>query len=84
MHRALRLSLIVAAASLAMTGCATTAKTDEQKNKDQRLAQEAPLGSRIRKKSNVAPVLGATRDDIERARVQQGAVATGAYQNPGN
>jgi hypothetical protein len=82
MHRPYRLLLLAAVAVLTASGCASTAETPEEKKDEQRLVQEAPLGSRIRKRNNATPVLGASREDVERARVQQGAAATGVYQNP--
>lgn len=81
MHRTPSAFLLVVLA-LSAAGCASTSETSADKKSDQRLVQEAPLGSRIRKRTNVTPVLGASREDIERARVQQGAIQTGIFQDP--
>lgn len=81
MHRPLQILAFAAVAAFSGSGCATsTEKIDDKKN-EQKLVQDAPLGSRIRKKSSIPPVSGATRDDIERQRVQQGAIETGIQQN---
>lgn len=80
MHR--RLTALSLAAVVALTGAGCASRTQKPEEGDaKQVVQEAPLGSRIRKKSNVSPVSGATRDDIERQRIQQGAIETGVHQN---
>jgi len=63
-------------------GCTSQTKTAEKD--DPNVVVEAPLGSRIKKKSNAAPLTGATREDIENARVSQGARQTGEFVRTGN
>ena len=67
-----------------LTGCATKTETTEQKEDSSRVAAEAPLGSRIKKRTNVAPVTGATRQDIENAKVQQGIHQAGVVNRTGS
>jgi hypothetical protein len=76
-------ALVVLSAFLVVSGCATRTETSEQEEPKQKVAVEAPLGSRIKKRSNVAPVSGATRQDIENAKVQQGIQQTGAANRTG-
>ena len=66
-----------------LTGCASKPEKVEQEEEGSKVAVEAPLGSRIKKRSNVAPVSGATRQDIDNARVQQGIQQTGAVNRTG-
>lgn len=63
-----------------VAGCKTPAKTSD--TKDDTVATEAPLGSRIKKKKTANPISVTDREEIERQRVQQGAIQTGIVNNP--
>ena len=74
------LRLIVFGLLMATTGCATKPESAALEKKEQPASSqlaEAPLGSRIRKRSNIAPTGGTHREDIEAQRVQAGAQAVG-------
>ena len=74
--------LLIAAGGLA--GCATrTTAAEDKVTGESEVVQEAPLGSRIRKRTKIAPVSEATRQDVENARVQQGMQQTGAVIRAG-
>jgi hypothetical protein len=47
------------------------------------VAAEAPLGSRIKKRSAIAPTSGVSREDIEQSRVQANAIRTGIVNDGG-
>lgn len=67
--------------TLAMAGCATkpeSAALEPKEQKDSSQLAEAPLGSRIRKRTNIAPTGGTNREDLEAQRAQAGARAVGA------
>ncbi|HEY1110625.1 MAG TPA: hypothetical protein VGE76_18385 [Opitutaceae bacterium] len=68
---------------VAMTGCVTKSESAALERKEQQASgplAEAPLGSRIRKRTNIAPTGGTTREDIEQQRAQAGAQAVGAVK----
>jgi hypothetical protein len=65
------------------SGCATRTETAETEEPKQKVAVEAPLGSRIKKRNEAAPVSGATRQDIENAKVLQGIQQVGAANRAG-
>lgn len=71
------LSGFVAAAVLVIgSGCASQSSAAlDRKEKEAPLA-EAPLGSRIKKRNNTAPISGAHREDLEQSRAQAGAVSS--------
>jgi len=84
-----RLSLIATCLLIAaggLVGCAsrTTTAGEDKAAQESEVVQEAPLGSRIRKRTKVAPVSEATRQDVENARVQQGMQQTGAVNRAGS
>lgn len=79
MHR-LPACLLAAVIAIGITGCANTVDKPSEATTEKHIVQDAPLGSRIRKKTGIAPVTGATREDMERAKIQQGAIETGIYQ----
>ncbi len=58
-------------------GCAARTEEKPDPATGQSRTAEAPLGSRIKRKSDIAPVLGATREDLEATKLQQGAIAVG-------
>lgn len=66
-----------------LTGCVSKTETAEPDEGRSKVAGEAPLGSRIKKRTNVAPVSGATRQDIDNARVQQGIQQAGTVNRTG-
>lgn len=66
----------------AVTGCTTRDKTAGKEKEEPAELTEAPLGSRIKRKSTVNPVDSATREMIEQQRVQQGAIEVGKVNNP--
>lgn len=70
---------VLAVAMLA--GCAGTPESAglEREAPAPRMA-DAPLGSRVKRPTNIAPTSGGTRNDVEQARVQSGAIATGMAQ----
>ena len=75
--------LLITASGL--VGCASQTTTAEDKAaRESEVVQEAPLGSRIKKKTKIAPVSEATRQDVENARVQQGMQQTGAVNRAGS
>lgn len=81
MQSTLKTGLILLLAALITSGCATTdsaSQSHEQRNATTQV--EAPLGSRIRKKTAINPVMGANRDDVETSRIQQNAEHSRAYQ----
>lgn len=82
-HQALSL-LMLLAVSCVLTSCASPDKSAGKEEKEEPTAMtEAPLGSRIRKRTKIAPVSEATRQDVENARVQQGMQQTGAVIRAG-
>lgn len=81
MQKAPLLAVLAVTGTLGLTGCATTTGTDAAQ--DNRTAETAPLGSRIKRRSDVSPILGATREDLENAKMQQNARQAGAVNNPG-
>ena len=81
MHNRYLTIVCLLAVSGSFAGCASQTKTAEKE--DPNVLVEAPLGSRIKKKSNAAPLSGATREDIENARVMQGAQQTGEFIRTG-
>lgn len=80
---ALRVGFV--ALTVGMAGCASGEQSAalERDKAQSRATADAPLGSRIRKKSNMAPVMGATREDLEQARVQAGAIEAGKVNRNG-
>jgi hypothetical protein len=69
--------LAVVAASFMGSGCTSQSSAVlDRKEKEAPLA-EAPLGSRIKKRNNAAPISGTHREDLEQSRAQAGIVATG-------
>ncbi len=68
---------------VATMGCATKSDSAATEKKEQPAGgqvAEAPLGSRIRKRTNVAPTGGTNREDIEQQRTQAAAQAVGAVK----
>lgn len=83
--RRLSFQAAIAAAMIGLAGCAADAGSAALGRDAQvSAAGEPPLGSRIRKKSGVAPLAGATREDVEQARVQAGAAQVGEFNRTGN
>lgn len=81
MQKTALLALLALIGSAALTGCATnTTKETAQENQP---VEEAPLGSRIKRRTNINPTAGVSREDIENGRVQDAARAVGAVTNPG-
>jgi len=72
--------LLLLAVGCVMAGCTTRDKTAAQEQPAE--LAEAPLGSRIKRKTTVNPVDSATREMIEQQRVQQGAIEAGMVNNP--
>jgi hypothetical protein len=69
--------------SLGLGGCATATESAKKEAPDNAVAAtEAPLGSRIKRKTTVNPINSSNREMIEQQRVQQGAIATGMVNNP--
>lgn len=66
----------------AMTGCTTRDNTAGKDKEESVALTEAPLGSRIKRKSTVNPIDSATREMIEQQRVQQGVMEVGKVNNP--
>jgi hypothetical protein len=64
--------------------CATRTTTSGADTPGQAISENAPLGSRIKKRTGVSPVSGITREDVENAKVMQGAQQTGAAQRTPN
>jgi hypothetical protein len=75
---------LMLAPALVLTGCTSTSKTAEKDTDDPTETVAAPLGSRIKRRSETNPVSQANRQQFEQERVQQGAIATGVVQSPGN
>ncbi len=73
---------LLLAAGCVMTGCTTRDKTAAQEPEEPAGLAEAPLGSRIKRKSTVNPIDSATREMIEQQRVQQGVMEVGKVNNP--
>ena len=65
------------------SGCATKTATNDPQEERPKVAAEAPVGSRVKKRTNAAPVSGATRQDIENAKVQQGLHQQGVANRAG-
>ena len=75
-----RTLLVVALAGA--TGCATQSQSAafaEPAN----VTAEVPLGSRIKKKSPIAPTSGVQREEIEQTRAQAGAIRAGIVNDRG-
>ncbi len=66
----------------AVTGCTTRDNTAGKDKAEPVELTEAPLGSRIKRKSTVNPIDSASRQMIEQQRVQQGAIQNGMVTNP--
>ncbi len=78
------LTLSVSLLCLGLCGCATSRTEEEATPSSDRLATvEAPLGSRIKRKSDIAPRIGANREDIEQTKVRQGAIQVGVANEGG-
>jgi len=75
------LSLLLAAACV-LAGCTTRDKTAGKEKEEPADVAEAPLGSRIKRKTTVSPIDSASRQMIEQQRVQQGAIQNGMATNP--
>lgn len=73
---------LLLAIGCAMTGCTTRDKTDGKEKEEPAALTEAPLGSRIKRKTTVNPITSSTREMIEQQRVQQGAIEAGMVNNP--
>lgn len=80
----LRIVLSILLVGSVLGGCATQPKQAEAENPAERVAVEAPLGSRIKKRTNITPVSGANRQDIDNARVMQGQHQAGVVNRGGN
>lgn len=69
--------------SLGLAGCASRTESAKKKAPDDSVAAtEAPLGSRIKRKTTVNPIDSATREMIEQQRVQQGVMEVGKVNSP--
>lgn len=66
----------------AVAGCTSRDKTAAKEKPEPTALSEAPLGSRIKRKSTVNPIDSAAREMIEQQRVQQGAIEAGMVNNP--
>ncbi|HEY0864578.1 MAG TPA: hypothetical protein VGD97_10780 [Lacunisphaera sp.] len=80
MPNQIRAWLLLLAVGCVMAGCTTRDKTAAQEEPAE--LTEAPLGSRIKRKSTVNPIDSATREMIEQQRVQQGVMEAGKVNNP--
>jgi len=80
----LRIAVSLLVIVFALGGCATQPKQAEAPEPNERVAVEAPLGSRIKKRTNITPVSGANREDIDNARVMQGQHQAGVVNRGGN
>jgi len=74
--------LLVAAVCCAATGCTTPDKTAWQDKEEPAALTEAPLGSRIKRKTTVNPVTTNTREQLEQQRAQQGAISNAMVNDP--
>lgn len=75
--------LLIAASGL--VGCdSQTTNAEDKTARESEVVQEAPLGSRIKKRTKIAPVSEANRQDVENARAQQGMQQTGAVNRAGS
>lgn len=79
--RASSLSLLLVAC-WAMTGCITGDQTAAKEKKEPAALSEAPLGSRIKRKTTTSPTTSSTREQLEQQRAQQGAIAAGMVNDP--
>ena len=79
--RAWSLPLLLVACCAA-TGCTTPDKTAGKEKEEPVALGEAPLGSRIKRKTTVNPITSSTREQLEQQRVQQGAIEAGMVNNP--
>lgn len=85
MTRFIVFGILGASLAAGVSGCVSQPGSRAlERGKEPVAAAEAPLGSRIKKRSSIAPVQGATRNDVEQARVQAGAAQTGAFNRTGN
>lgn len=85
MARFVLFCVLAAGLAAAVTGCVSASASPAlERGKEPVAAADAPLGSRIKKRSSLAPVQGGTRNDVEQARVQAGAAQTGAFNRTGN
>jgi hypothetical protein len=66
---------VAAAITAILAGCATT--TDPAFASADAKPAQAPLGSRIKRATNMAPTSGVNREEIEQAKVQSGIIRTG-------
>lgn len=74
--------LLVLAVCGAVTGCTTPDKTAGQDKKEPAELTEAPLGSRIKRKTTVNPITTSTREQLEQQRAQQGAISNAMVNDP--
>lgn len=82
-YQALSLFTLLAV-SCVLTSCASPDKSAGKEDKEKPTAMtEAPLGSRIKRKSTINPVSGATREQIEQQRVMQGTIQNAVANDPG-
>jgi len=65
-----------------MTGCTTRDKTAAKEQEEPAALTEAPLGSRIKRKSTASPITSSTREQLEQQRAQQGAISAGMVNDP--
>ncbi len=74
--------LLLLAVCCAVTGCTSPDKTAGKEKEGPTELTEAPLGSRIKRKTTVNPITTSTREQLEQQRAQQGAIAAGMVNNP--
>jgi hypothetical protein len=79
LNRSLCLLLAVAGG---LGGCTSQPMTAEKEAEDPAVIADAPLGSRIKRRSDANPVSQANRQQFEQERVQQGAIQTGIVNKP--
>lgn len=66
----------------ALTGCTTGGQTAMEGKKEPAELTEAPLGSRIKRKTTGNPITTSTREQLEQQRAQQGAISAGMVNDP--
>jgi Flp pilus assembly protein TadD len=69
--------------TLLVAGCATTDQREDVARKEPAAITQAPLGSRIKKRTGASPVVGATREDLDTMKMQQGAIQQQIVNNGG-
>ncbi len=76
------LCLLLAVAGGLLGGCTSQPKSAGKEAEEPAVIADAPLGSRIKRRSEAGPVSQANRQQFEQERAQMGAIQTGVVQNP--